>query len=158
MVGQRPGPPHGGLPPAIFCASPLWTIMPHVTLEYSTNLEQSVLIEDMCAHVLDAVIATGVFEQGAVRVRAVRCQSYAIADRDPRNAFVDGALRMGSGRDPDTRRRVGEAVFGALRGFLAERFEDGHFALSFEIREIDPDLSFKENTMHRRLAGDSAAN
>ena len=32
-------------------------------------------------------------------------------------------------------------------------FETPHFALSFEIREIDPQLSWKKNAIHLRLRG-----
>lgn len=127
--------------------------MPHITLEYSANLDGRVAIGELCERVLEAVLSTGVFETGAVRVRAVRCDAYAIADRHPDNGFVDGSLRMGRGRDLATRRKVGEAIFQAMADFLEAQFAEDHFALSFEVREIDPDLSFKKNSMHRRFRG-----
>jgi 5-carboxymethyl-2-hydroxymuconate isomerase len=127
--------------------------VPHITLEYSANLDGRIAIGALCERVLEAALATGVFETGAVRVRAVRCEAYAIADRHPENAFVDGSLRMGRGRDAATRKEVGEAIFDAMAGFLEPQFAEDHFALSFEVREIDSDLSFKKNSMHRRFRG-----
>jgi 5-carboxymethyl-2-hydroxymuconate isomerase len=92
-----------------------------------------------------------VFETGAIRVRAIRCDHFAIADGDPRNSFLDVSLRIGAGRDLATRKRIGDQIFEAMKTFLATLFEEKYFALSFEIREIDPDLSYKKNSIHERL-------
>ena len=46
-----------------------------------------------------------------------------------------------------------EAVFAAVSEYLAGLFETPHFALSLEIREIDPALSWKKNAIHPRLRG-----
>ena len=125
--------------------------MPHISLEYSANMEDELPLDALCDAVLEAALGNGVFEVGAVRVRAIRCDHYAIADRDPRNGFVDGSLRLGGRRDLATKRRVGEAIVEAMSTCLAPWLEGEHFALSFEVRDIDPDLSFKKNAMHKRL-------
>src|SRR3546814_3469905 len=77
--------------------------MPHVTIEYSANLEQRLDIAALCATALEAAASTGVLELGATRVRAVRCDHYAIADRHRDNAFVDVSLRIGRGRSEEAR-------------------------------------------------------
>ncbi|MEM8811108.1 MAG: 5-carboxymethyl-2-hydroxymuconate Delta-isomerase [Pseudomonadota bacterium] len=125
--------------------------MPHITLDYSANLDSDVPMDAVCAAVRDAALATGVFETGAVRVRALRADAYAIADGASRNAYVDGVLRMGIGRDEATRRQVGAAIFDALKTCFAAQLETDAFALSFEVREIDGAFSFKTNTMHARF-------
>lgn len=125
--------------------------MPHLTVEYSANLDSKADIGGLCGALLDATLATGLFEPGAVRVRAIRCEHYAIADRKPENAFVDLNFRIGAGRSPKDRKRGGEALFAAAQKALAPLFDSPHFALSLEMREIDPELSWKRNTMHDRL-------
>lgn len=125
--------------------------MPHFTLEYSANLDGVVDMTELCREVLKTALASGVFETGAVRVRAIRCDAYAIADGKPENSFVDVSLRMAVGRDLAVRKRLGDQVFEAMTQFLALRFPAQHFALSFEIREIDPQLSWKKNSIHERL-------
>ena len=57
--------------------------MPHVTVEYSANLETDVAPRALVDAVHDAVLSTGAFELGAARTRAERRDVYAIADRDP---------------------------------------------------------------------------
>ena len=125
--------------------------MPHLTLEYSANLDGKVDIAGLCKALRDTILDTGVFEAGAVRVRAVRCDHYAIADLIPENAFVDLNFRIGAGRSADDKKCAGDALFAAAQDVLAPLLERPHFALSLEVREIDPELSWKRNAMHARL-------
>jgi len=125
--------------------------MPHFSIEYSANLDAKVDMGELCALVLRTVLDTGLFETGAVRVRAFRAEAYAIADNLPENAFLDMSFRVGTGRSAEDRKRVGEAIFAAASEVLAPHFESPHFALSLEVREIDAELSWKKNAMHARL-------
>ncbi len=125
--------------------------MPHFTIEYSSNLDGKVDMARVCEAVHDAMAGSGLFELGAIRVRAIRCTAYAIADRLPQNAFVDMSLRMGTGRTAHDRERAGSAIFEAVSHLLQPLLAEPHFALSLEIREIDPVLSWKRNAMHPRL-------
>ena len=125
--------------------------MPHLTLEYSANLEGVVDLNDLCKLLAKTLQETKLFELGAIRVRAVRCDAYVIADDLPQNAFLDAGLRIGVGRSHDDKKRVGEAMFAATTEFLKTQFTTPHFALSLEIREIDAELSWKKNAIHPRL-------
>lgn len=125
--------------------------MPHVTIEYSANLDAKTDIAELCRALHGAMLGSGVFEIGAVRVRALRADHYAVTDLDPRNGFVDVSVRIGAGRSLADRTAVGEAVNAAAKAVLAPLLAEPHFALSVELREIDPDLSWKTNAMHARL-------
>jgi 5-carboxymethyl-2-hydroxymuconate isomerase len=127
--------------------------LPHLTLEYSANLDASADLNGLCKLLLKTLFATGLFELGAIRVRAVRCEAYAIADDLPQNAFLDASLRIGVGRTQDEKKLVGEALLNTLSEYLAPQLATSHFALSLEVREIDPQLSWKKNTIHPRLRG-----
>ena len=127
--------------------------MPHLTIEYSANLDGRANIGDLCETLLKTVLETGLFELGAVRVRALRADHYAIADQLPENAFVDLNLRIGKGRTAEEKKRAGDAIFAAAADVLGPLFETPHFALSLEIREIDAELSWKKNAIHPRLRG-----
>ena len=129
----------------------LWRGMPHFTIDYSANLDGQVDFDVLCRVVHKAILETGLFELGAVRVRAIRCEAYAIADLLAENAFIDMSFRIGQGRGEEDRRRTGEAIFTAVTAHLGKLFETPHFALTLEIREIDPVLSWKKNAIHPRL-------
>lgn len=127
--------------------------MPHLAIEYSANLDGRADIGALCERLLKTVLETGLYEVGAVRVRAFRADHHAIADNLPENAFVDLNFRIGKGRTPDEKKRTGEAIFAAATEALSPLFETPHFALSLEIREIDAELSWKKNAIHPRLRG-----
>lgn len=122
-----------------------------MTIEYSANLDAKVDIGQLCALVSRTILETGLFELGAVRVRAFRAEVYAIADQLPDNSFIDLNFRIGKGRSAEEKKRAGEAIFAAVADYLATLFETPHFALSMEIREIDSELSWKKNAIHPRL-------
>jgi 5-carboxymethyl-2-hydroxymuconate isomerase len=128
--------------------------MPHLAIEYSANLEEKADLDALCSAVHAAILESGLFETGAVRVRAFPARHFAIADLMSENAFVDMSFRIGEGRNADDKKRVGDAIFAAASEVLAPLFESPHFALSLEIREIDAELSWKKNAMHARLRAD----
>jgi 5-carboxymethyl-2-hydroxymuconate isomerase len=125
--------------------------MPHLAIEYSANLEEKTDLDALCRAVHAAILKSGLFEAGAVRVRAFPARHFAIADLLPENAFADMSFRIGKGRSAEDRKRVGEAIFAAASEVLAPLFRTPHFALSLEVREIDAELSWKKNAMHARL-------
>ncbi|KSV91130.1 5-carboxymethyl-2-hydroxymuconate Delta-isomerase [Sinorhizobium sp. GL28] len=125
--------------------------MPHLTIEYSGNLDDRVDFARLCRAVHKTILGTGLFELGAIRVRTIRSADYAIADLLPDNGFIDLSFRIGRGRSEAEKKATGEAIFKAVSNELAMLFETPHFALSLEIREIDPDLSWKKNAIHPRL-------
>jgi len=127
--------------------------VPHFSIEYSANLDQTVDMMEICGLVSRTILETGLFEMGAVRVRAFRAEAYAIADGLAQNGFIDMSFRIGRGRSAEERKRTGEAIFAAVSQHLEALFATPHFALSLEIREIDAELSWKKNAIHPRLRG-----
>jgi 5-carboxymethyl-2-hydroxymuconate isomerase len=135
--------------------------MPHIVIEYSANLAQKASIPQLIEHLHETAIATGVFPRGGARTRAIRCDDYRIADGVPDNAFVHVCLRIGHGRSLEVRRVAAQAIFDALVETLASVYAQSPLGLSLEVQEIDPELSFKHNSLHdyvkARAAGASGA-
>jgi 5-carboxymethyl-2-hydroxymuconate isomerase len=125
--------------------------MPHLTIEYSANLDTLSDIAALCRALHAALLQTGLFELGAIRVRALRCTDYAIADLVPDNGFADLRLRIGAGRSQGEKHAAGTALFAAATAHFARQFETPHFALTLSIAEIDASLSWKKNAIHPRL-------
>lgn len=127
--------------------------MPHLTIEYSANLEESGNMDRLCIRLANTLHATGVFELGAIRVRALPCRHYAIADMLPSNAFVALILRIGAGRSLEVKQAVGAALMAEASDHFVTQLAGLHFALSLDILENDPELSWKVNKIHNRLRG-----
>ena len=125
--------------------------MPHFTIEYSANLDGSVDMAAVVELVRSAAVETGIFPLGGIRVRAVRCEHYAIADGNKIFGFLDMVLRLGEGRDLATRKKAGEHIFKALSAYLDPVFADSKFALSFDMQINDKETSWKRNNIHEAL-------
>ena len=130
--------------------------MPHFTIEYSANLDARVDMADVVEVVRKAAVETGIFPLGGIRVRAVRCEHYAIGDGNPDFAFLDMVLRLGEGRDLAARQKAGEHVFKALSAHLDPVFAQTKFALSFDMQINDKDTSWKRNNIHEALKAETA--
>jgi 5-carboxymethyl-2-hydroxymuconate isomerase len=125
--------------------------MPHFTIEYSANLDSRIDIGAVVEIVRKAAVETGIFPLGGIRVRAVRCEHYAIADGSGNPGFLDMVLRLGEGRDLATRKKAGEHIFKALSAHLDPVFADSKFALSFDMQINDKETSWKRNNIHEAL-------
>lgn len=130
--------------------------MPHFTIEYSANLDERLDIGTVCEVVRKAAVETGIFPLGGIRVRAVRCEHYAIADARHDYGFLDMMLRIGEGRDLPTRKKAGEHVFQVLSRHLDPVFAASKFALSFDMQINDKDTSWKRNNIHDALKVETA--
>lgn len=130
--------------------------MPHFSIEYSANLEDRVDMGALCEVVRKAATETGIFPLGGIRVRAIRCEHYAIADGRKDYAFLAMLLRLGEGRDVATRKKAGEHVFGVLSRYLDPVFTSGKFALSFDMQINDKETSWKRNNIHDALKAEAA--
>ncbi len=126
--------------------------MPHFSIEYSANLEDMVDIAALCDHLRRAAIDTGVFPMPGIRVRAFRADHVSIADGDPKHAFLDLSIRLRGGRAPEAKARATQAVFDALKAFMAPALASHSIALSVEMRDIDPELSPKTGTIRDHLS------
>ncbi len=125
--------------------------MPHIVVEYSSNLEAQVSPRRLVDSLHHAALATGVFPLGGLRTRAERREIYAVADGDPDNAFVAVVARIGEGRDAETRKRVAAALMAALEAETAEAIRTRGLGLTVEVQEIDGTASLKTNNLHERL-------
>ncbi len=129
--------------------------MPHFTIEYSANLDARVDMAAVVELVRKAAVETGIFPLGGIRVRAVRCEHYAIADGNPQLGFLSMMLRLGEGRDLPTRQKAGEQIFKALSGYLGPVFAGSKFALSFDMQVNDKETSWKRNNIHDALKAEA---
>lgn len=128
--------------------------MPHIILDYSANLDAALDMHGLCSALRDAAVATGVFPQAGIRVRAHAADHVVIADGDPGHSFIDVTIRLGAGRDAAAKTRAVDAVFEAARAFTADLMARAPFMLSLELREIDADQSRKTSSIRDYLPPD----
>ena len=130
--------------------------MPHFTIEYSANLDGRVDMGTVVELVRKEAVATGIFPLGGIRVRAIKCEHYAIANGAKNLGFLDMVLRLGEGRDLTTRQKAGEHIFKTLSAYLDPVFANSKFALSFDMQINDKETSWKRNNIHEALKAETA--
>ena len=122
--------------------------MPHIFIEHSANLSARIDLGDLTHTVHQAALATGVFPEGGIRTRRVPREGYLIADGHSDNAFVHLVLRIGSGRDLDTRQRAANVVFEDLCELQEPDMEAPSMDVSLDIQEIVAETSHKKSNLH----------
>jgi len=128
--------------------------MPHITVDYAPNLEPDVDIAALCDVLRRAAIETGVFPLAGVRVRAFAATHVSIADGDAQHGYIDISLRLRAGRDLALRQKATADIFAVAEAYLAPVMARRSLALSFEMRDIDPQLSPKTGTIRTYLPRD----
>lgn len=130
--------------------------MPHLTIEYTANLAEEGNFPGLvreAATVLARQQEAGkpVFPVGGIRVRALRVDTWAIADGAADDAFVHATLKIGSGRTDDAKRRAGDELFAAMKAHFAALYDRRYLALSLEIAEFSEAGTWKHNNIHARF-------
>lgn len=126
--------------------------MPHFIVEYTANLEAEGDLPGLLHKINDTMIAQGgVFPIGGIRSRAIRLDTYRMADGAADYAFVHATLKIGAGRDEATRKRAGDALFDVMKAHFGALYESRYLALSMEIAEFSEAGTWKHNNVHARF-------
>jgi len=126
--------------------------MAHLIIQYAESLDKQVNITRVCNVMSGIMHKTGFFPLAGIRVRAYPVMHSSIADGHPENTFLDMVLRMGEGRTEQQKSTVGTDLMVAAEAEFSTQLANPHFALSLEIIEISKLLSWKKNSMHKRLS------
>jgi len=108
--------------------------MPHLTLEYTDNLNFDV--QPLLAHLHSELVATGAINLKGLKSRVVRHTEYRIADGNPEYAFVHVNLLIREGRPLDVQKDASHRVLTALKETFGYRFENGYLSISVDIKEM----------------------
>ncbi len=126
--------------------------MPHIWVEYSTNLEDSVDVPALLKAVQDALIGDGsVFPFAGARTRGVPVANYLIVDGHPDNAFVHVLLRIAAGRSEADRKTAAGRVFEAVKQLLAPVSASRPLGISVQMEEADDTVNFKTSNYREYL-------
>ena len=131
--------------------------MSHMTLEYSANLRAEGRFGELCAQLAQHMTALRVdgalvFPPGGVRVRAIACEDYCIADGSLRDAgFVHATVKIGAGRSDAAKQATCNGLFDIMKAHFARQFAEQGLALSLELSEFTEAGTLKHNNLHARL-------
>lgn len=104
-----------------------------------------------CEHIRATAVQVDAFPMPGIRVRAIKVDHYAIADGNPNHAYIDVSVRLRGGRLLAVRQLATDTLFNAIKGFLEPVMAERSLAVSFEMRDIDPELSPKCGSIRAHL-------
>jgi 5-carboxymethyl-2-hydroxymuconate isomerase len=131
--------------------------MSHMTLEYSANLRSVGRFGELCRKLAQCMTALrvegeAVYPPGGVRVRAIACEDYCIADGTVSDAgFVHAILKIGAGRSEAAKQATCNGLFDIMKAHFAEQFAKAGLALSLELNEFSEAGTLKHNNLHARF-------
>ncbi len=126
--------------------------MPHQIIEYSDNLESMMDTQLLIDGMHKAAAETDGLPLGGLRTRVAVRNRYEIADQSPENAFVHVILKLGHGRPEEIRQGFGDRLFPILCELLDPVTAKHPLAISFEIQEIHPRLTWKQSNLREHMA------
>jgi 5-carboxymethyl-2-hydroxymuconate isomerase len=127
--------------------------MPHLTIEYSSNLATACDVQALVDQVHTVAAAHELPPEVGLRTRAVGRDHYRIADGDQRYGFVSFVARIGPGRSSELKDDFLNLMLDTIEAFVASCAPEVILALSGEIQEIDPDSRVNRNQIRNYRRG-----
>jgi 5-carboxymethyl-2-hydroxymuconate isomerase len=115
--------------------------MPHVVLQYSSNLESEVNFSALCREIAETLTGQkdedgkNVFPIGGTRVFAYPAPHYAVADAKADYGFCYINLRIASGRSDAMKKRAGDALLALATAHFSSVFEKKHVGVTIQVDE-----------------------
>lgn len=113
--------------------------MPHCVIEYSRPLELTVSPEDLVESVYLGAVSSELFEEAAIKVRAVPYDHYRVtAGVESGMRFIHVTARILSGRNREQKRLLSSGLLKCL-----ERFSLDNVSLTVEVVDMDREVYAK---------------
>jgi 5-carboxymethyl-2-hydroxymuconate isomerase len=119
--------------------------MPHLTLEYSDNIE--VDVQPLLARLHQEVVATGAINLKGIKSRAIKHTQYRIADGDPDYAFVHVGLLIREGRPLEIQKEATQRVMNVLKETFGNLFETRKLSLTVDLKEMRDGIALTEHNI-----------
>jgi len=119
--------------------------MPHLTLEYSDNIE--VDAQPLLARLHEEVVATGAINLKGIKSRAIKHTQYRVADGDPDYAFVHVGLLIREGRPIEVQKDATQRVMNVLKETFGRLFETRKLSLTVDLKEMRDGIALTEHNI-----------
>ena len=114
--------------------------MPHIILEYSSNLGDEAGLTRLLDSLHGALGDTESFESERIKSRAVRCETFHVSTE--RRGFVHATVLFSPGRPDALRRQLVRRLLDIMRSDSVMGADD--VATSVEIRQFEPGMYLTE--------------
>ena len=133
--------------------------MPHLTIEYTANLEATADMGTLCKTLAATLVAlrhddgSALFPVAGTRVMAWPAPHFAVADGQPDRAFIYMNLRIKQGRSDAIKKKAGDALLAAALAHLKPVFAQHAVGLTLEVDEGAHIYEGKQNNLANYMKG-----
>ena len=117
--------------------------MPHITLEYTDNIDQPIEFRDLFAELHQVLSSVAGISIANCKSRARCLDTYHIGEGKAGNAFVHLEVRLLEGRSAELKREIGERGLEVLKKHFARSLSDRHLQITLEVRDMQRQAYFK---------------
>jgi 5-carboxymethyl-2-hydroxymuconate isomerase len=122
--------------------------LPHITLEYTDNLDLDTRAFFAMLH--ERLAATGAVNLKGLKSRAVKHGDWHIADGDEEYAFAHLNMLIRAGRSKEAKEAFAREALAALEETFGGRRDNGYISLSVDIKEMLEGESFTRHNIPDR--------
>lgn len=119
--------------------------MPHLTLEYTDNLDFDV--QSTLARLHTELVATGAINLKGIKIRAIRLCEYRVADGNPDYAFVHVNLLIRQGRPLEIQQQAAKRIMAVLEDVFGARYEQSYLSLSVDLKEMRDEVALTHHNI-----------
>jgi len=111
--------------------------MPHCTLEYTSNIKDTVNHDDFFKKLHTEIVSCNDFSLDQIKSRAVEHSNFYIGDGSPNNAFVYLQISILSGRNEILKQELSKKALTLLEEFFPTSRKELNCSVTVEIRDMD---------------------
>jgi 5-carboxymethyl-2-hydroxymuconate isomerase len=120
--------------------------VPHLTLEYTKNVEQNVNFQDLFSVLHDILADVGGVNIDNCKSRAIRRDDYHIGTGEADKAFVHLELLLLEGRSSELKQEIGRRILKVLTEYYASSQAERDLQITVQIGDIQRSGYFKVPT------------
>ncbi len=110
--------------------------MPHIIVEYSKNLENSVDIPNMLSKLHNKLAEQGI-DSMRIKSRAIACNHVVVGDKGASGSFMHLTLLLLEGRDLATKKAFGDTLHKIMNDYAPD-----NCAATLEIRDMNKETYY----------------
>ncbi|MCG8604712.1 5-carboxymethyl-2-hydroxymuconate Delta-isomerase [bacterium] len=121
--------------------------MPHLTLEYSANINQSVDFKALFLRLHQVLAEVGSIDIENCKSRAFKCKNYHIARGENAHAFVHLEVCFLEGRSLSVRQLLGKSLLEIMDEIYKPSLDALNLQITVEVKDIQKALYFKRTSV-----------
>lgn len=115
-------------------------IMPHMTVEYTENIETNLNVNELLKEMNESLIShKGLFSPQGIRSRAIKLTDYLIGDGSNNDAFVHITLKIAAGRTEEIKKNVIDHLLDVVNKYFNTISQDNKITISLELLDLGTD-------------------